>query len=49
MAFATRSRIASIGSTVFAQQELKNDQRIQQKLRQRAQKHGFQLVPITPE
>ena len=33
--------------SAFTQQELQNHQRIQQKLRQQAQKYGFQLVPTT--
>jgi transposase len=33
--------------TVFAQQEIQNNQRMQQKLRQQARKYGFQLVEIS--
>ena len=33
--------------TVFAQQEVQNNQRMQQRLRQQAKQLGFQLVEIT--
>ena len=33
--------------TVFAQQEVQNNQRMQQRLRQQAKQYGFQLVEIT--
>ena len=33
--------------TVFAQQEIQNQHRLQQKLMQQAKKYGFQLIPIT--
>ena len=33
--------------SVFAQQEIQNHQRMQQKLAQQARKYGFQLVQIT--
>lgn len=33
--------------SVFAQQEIQNNQRMQQKLRQQARKYGFQLIEIT--
>jgi hypothetical protein len=32
--------------TVFAQQEIQNQHRLQQRLMQQAKKHGFQLIPI---
>jgi hypothetical protein len=35
--------------TVFAQQEVQNNQRMQQRLRQQAKQYGFQLVEITAQ
>jgi hypothetical protein len=35
--------------TIFAQQEVQNNQRMQQRLRQQAKQFGFQLVEITAQ
>jgi hypothetical protein len=34
--------------SVFAQQEIQNNQRMQRRLQQQAKSYGFQLVEITP-
>jgi len=46
--FHLLSTRTSYDESVFAQQEIQNNQRMQRKLQQQAKSYGFQLIEITP-